>query len=120
LKPEEQLHRACVQLLWVYEAFGRLTFAHCPNGERRDAATGGRLKAMGVRAGVPDLLIWPNGGNHFGVELKAGKGGLSPSQVIWHSTLASMGHRVYIVRTVGELEEALRTEGIPAIGRVSA
>lgn len=31
---------------------------HCPNGGKRNAREAGILKAMGVRAGVPDVL-WP-------------------------------------------------------------
>ena len=40
-RPEEQIHRAVVQLLQVYQSRGLLTFCHVPNGERRDRATGG-------------------------------------------------------------------------------
>lgn len=113
---EHALQRACVQLLRVYEARGLLAYAHCPNGELRHPAVGGRLKGMGTRSGVPDLLLWLPEGRSFGVELKAGTRDLSPAQVVWHSTLASLGHRVYVVRSVDELEQALRAEGVPVIG----
>jgi hypothetical protein len=34
-------------------------YFHCPNGELRDKATAAKLKAMGVRPGVADLIfIW--------------------------------------------------------------
>ena len=120
MKPEEQLHRACVQLLWVYETFGRLTFAHCPNGGSRHPAEAAKLKAMGVRAGVPDLLIWTPAGGHFAIELKAGRGTESDAQVLWRSTLESLGHRCYVCWSLDEVEAVLRLEGIRAVGRVSA
>ena len=56
-RPEEQLQRAVVDLLQVYQNRGLLTFCHVPNGGfRTKAEAGGR--ALGVRAGVPDLLVW--------------------------------------------------------------
>jgi hypothetical protein len=41
-----------------------------PNGEKRSAITGARLKRMGVRAGNPDFLLIKKG-RCFGLELKA-------------------------------------------------
>ena len=50
------------QLLW-----------HTPNGGKRSKIEAARFKAMGVRAGVPDLLLAvPRGGHHaLFIELKA-------------------------------------------------
>ena len=116
MRSEEQLHRAVVDLLRIYENRGLLAFCHVGNGEWRHKVTGGRLKAMGVRAGVPDLLIWLPGGSGFGVELKAGTGKLSPAQTFWHATVTALGHRVYVVRSLDEMEAVLHTEGVPAVG----
>jgi hypothetical protein len=118
-RPEEQLHRSCVQLLSLYEARGLLAFAHVPNGERRDRATAGRLKAMGTTPGVPDLLLWAADGRSFGIELKAGAGKLSPAQVAWHGTLSSLGHRVYVCRSVDDVERCLRAEAVPPVGKLA-
>jgi hypothetical protein len=119
-RPEEQLQRSVVDLLQIYENRGLLAFCHVGNGEWRHKATGGRLKAMGVRAGVPDLLVWADGGRGFGVELKAGAGKLSPAQTFWHATLETLGHRVYVVRSLDEMEAVLRAEGVPAVGMLDA
>ena len=54
-------------------------FAAIPNGEHRSKKTGARLKAMGVIAGAPDLLIIANGIVH-GLELKAEGGRQSAAQ----------------------------------------
>ena len=58
-EPEEQLHRDCHAwneahihihpcLDWIF---------HSPNGGKRSASEGGRFKAMGVKAGVPDFML---------------------------------------------------------------
>jgi hypothetical protein len=48
---------------------------HCPNGGHRNVAEAAKLKAMGVKAGVPDVLIFePRKGYHgFAIELKVAK-----------------------------------------------
>ena len=118
-RPEEQLHRAVVQLLQVYQSRGLLTFCHVPNGGRRTPVEAAALKAMGTTPGVPDLLIWLPGGGHFQVELKAGAGKLSPAQAAWHDTVSSLGHRVYICRSVDDVERCLRAEAVPPIGTLA-
>lgn len=50
-----------------------------PNGEYRTNATLGKLKAMGIRAGAPDLLFIVKG-RPIGLELKAGDGAASDEQ----------------------------------------
>ena len=49
-----------------------------PNGGRRDAVTGARLKAEGVRAGVPDLFLAvpTKSGHGLWIEMKRQKGGV--------------------------------------------
>jgi hypothetical protein len=119
-RPEELLQRAVVDLLQVYHSRGLLTFCHVPNGGWRSKAEAGAFKAMGVQAGVPDLLVWTQGGEHFAIELKAGRRAvLSDAQVVWHSTLESLGHRVYVCRSVDDVERCLRMESVPPIGKLA-
>jgi hypothetical protein len=118
MRAEEQLQRAVVQLLALYEARGLLAYCHVPNGGWRAPAEAGIFRAMGVRRGVPDLLLWTPHGQSFGVELKAGKGKESDAQILWRSTLESLGHRVYVCFSLAEVEAVLRVEGVPAIGRM--
>jgi hypothetical protein len=117
-RPEEQLQRSVVQLLQVYANRGLLAYCHVPNGGARSKAEAGVLKATGVRAGVPDLLIWTRSSG-FGIELKAGTGKLSPAQAAWHATVTSLGHRVYVCRSVDDVERCLRAEGVPPVGKLA-
>lgn len=68
---------------------------HIPNGGRRGKREAGRLKAQGVRPGVPDLLLpVPRGGRHgLWIEMKAPKGGrVSVEQKRWLESLAKQGY----------------------------
>jgi hypothetical protein len=65
---KEQLHRAVVQLLQIYQSRGLLTFCHVPNGGWRRPAEAAVLKAMGTTPGVPDLLLWAADGRSFSIE----------------------------------------------------
>ena len=55
---------------------------HCPNGGHRNVAEAAKLKAMGVKSGVPDVLIFqPRKGYHgFAIELKVGKNTCTDNQ----------------------------------------
>jgi hypothetical protein len=119
MRLEEQLHRAVVQLLQVYQGRGLLTFCHVPNSGWRTRTEAGVLKAMGTTPGVPDLLLWLPGGGHFQVELKAGSGKLSVHQAAWISRMTDMGVAVHVIRSLDGLEALLRAEGVPAIGTLA-
>lgn len=116
MKAEEALQRAVVELLTLYENRGLLTYCHVPNGGYRTPAQAGAFRAMGVRSGVPDLIIWTPEGHSFAIELKAGRGSLSDAQVLFRSTLESLGHRVYVAWSLDEVEAALRLERVPPVG----
>lgn len=65
-----------------------------PNGGWRGIATGTRLKAEGVSAGVPDLFIpeW-----RVWIEMKRAKGGaLSAKQKEWRDYLIGCGYTVIV------------------------
>jgi len=119
LKAEEQLQRAVCALLAIYEAKHLLAFCHVPSGGYRTPAEAGILKAMGVKRGIPDLLIWTPEGHSFGIELKAGRGKESDAQVLFRSTLESLGHRVYVCWSLDEVEAALRLERVPMVGKLA-
>lgn len=66
-----------------------------PNGGRRDAITGARLKAEGVLAGVPDIFLAVPAHGYAGlyIELKRRNGGrVSPAQKLIMQRLRSHGY----------------------------
>lgn len=87
-----------------------LVMYHIPNGGRRDAITGARLKAEGVVAGVPDIfLAVPRQGFHgLYVELKRQKGGsLESSQEDIIARLRQAGYRVEVCKGWWEAREVI-------------
>lgn len=77
------------------EKLAHMAFA-IPNGGKRDPITAGRLKAEGVKAGVPDIC-WPVPLGGFGslyIELKVDLNKASDKQDSWHDELRACGHAV--------------------------
>jgi len=71
---------------------------HCPNGGKRSKAEAARLKAAGVKAGVPDLCLpVPRGGyNGLYVELKEGKNTPTAAQKAWIDALNAQGYKAVV------------------------
>ena len=59
----------------------------------------GRLKAMGLRAGVADLVCILPGRVVF-LEVKTDKGRQSPAQIDFEKVCTDLGHDYYVVRSV--------------------
>ena len=83
-----------------------------PNGGHRHVATAGRLKAEGVRAGVPDLTVALARAPFSGLflELKAPwpvAFTVSPVQRDWHALLQEAGYCVIVARGAEAAWEAL-------------
>jgi hypothetical protein len=68
-RPEDQIQRAVLEHLRLRGPRSAYWF-HVPNGGGRTAIEGAILKGLGVRAGVPDLII-VHDGKTYGLELKA-------------------------------------------------
>ena len=62
-----------------------------PNGGKRDAAVGAKMKAEGQKAGVWDICVPIPAGCYLGmfIEMKAGKNKLSTSQISFRDNLVS-------------------------------
>ena len=91
-----------------YPYFNRL-FA-IPNGGKRSPKTAKRLKAEGVRRGVPDLM-WPHyNGEHYGlwIEMKKEKGSYpTAEQKEWLAYLNSVGYLAVVCRGFDEAKQAM-------------
>ena len=109
---EDDLQMAVVQFLELALPASAIYFA-VPNGGLRSKRVASRLKAMGVRAGVPDLVVlWL--GQWIFIELKPPTGGfLSKAQRETIPLLERAGAAVLVCRSVGEVEGGLRGSGLP-------
>lgn len=65
-----------------------------PNGEKRAISVAKRLKAEGVKSGVPDLYV---PALRLWIEMKRQRGGrLPPEQLDWHDYLMQCGDTVIV------------------------
>lgn len=74
---------------------------HITNEGMRSVVTGARLKAEGLRPGVPDLCLAVSRGGAHGlyIEMKRTKGGrLSPEQAAWLEKLAREGYATAVCK----------------------
>ena len=96
---EHSIQVACVKWFrYQYPELAMRLFA-VPNGGRRDATTGARLKAEGVIAGVADLvlLVARKGYGALLIEMKTGKGRQSTAQKLWQSDVTRNKEYLYVV-----------------------
>lgn len=103
-RPEQEIHMAVCNHLRMRSTAGVFWF-HVPNGGKRHIAEAVKFKALGVVAGVPDLLIL-KGGKLHALELKAAKGRLTPSQRIVLAHMENCGAETAVAHS---LDEALVT-----------
>ncbi|MBD5173804.1 MAG: VRR-NUC domain-containing protein [Bacteroidales bacterium] len=105
---EHQLQVACVRWFNYQYPMLRGCLIAVPNGGRRDAVTGARLKAEGVTAGVSDLILFQRRGDSGAllIEMKTPKGRQSPEQKQWQHTVQTQGYRYTVCRS---LDEFVRT-----------
>lgn len=105
-RPEQQIHRAVAEHLRLRGVPGLLWW-HTPNGShvpgKRGRVQGGIQKAMGVRAGVSDIIALHQG-KFFALELKAPGGKPTQLQLSFLEAVRSNGGFVDIAEG---LEEAL-------------
>jgi hypothetical protein len=87
---------------------------HIGNERKCSWITGKRLKAEGVRPGIPDIFLpVPNGDFHgMFIEMKSIKGSLSIIQGIWMDALVKQGYWVVVChgaeRAIQEIEDYLK------------
>lgn len=128
-RPEERLHRAVVAYLRAALPKPWLAF-HPANGGARSKAEAGVFKALGVLAGMPDLIVLGPPSRVVAIELKAppkplksGKPSkaaprVSDAQRDVIEALSACGIPTLIVTDLAEAERALCALGVPLKGRV--
>lgn len=94
-------HRVAVrelmpELRWLF---------HVPNGGLRTALAGAQMKALGVKPGVPDLILPV--GRGLAIEMKSATGSTTPEQKEWLAHFEAQGWTVAIARSAQDARIAL-------------
>ena len=104
---ENDLQRAVAKVL----DYSGVTWFHTPMEGFRNPRTGAHLKAKGMKAGIPDCMIFDGFYEqaasevfYYGlaIELKVGKNKPTASQVEWQAKLRACGWRVEVCRSLDE------------------
>lgn len=103
-RPEQDIQRAVFQHLAARSMPGVFAF-HCPNGGKRSKIEASIFKGLGVRSGVPDVIVLYRS-QIFGLELKASSGRLTPIQRQTLNEMEVAGARTAVAKS---LDEALVT-----------
>ncbi len=105
-QPEKEIHKAVVEYLERF-AFPDVLWFHPPNGGKRSPQWAMELKRMGVKPGVPDLILYRRG-RAFALELKAEDGRPTEAQLAWIGAFNNQGFFGAIVtgfdRAIGALK----------------
>ena len=95
-----EIKERCPLLQWLYAV---------PNGGDRAMAVAVKMKAEGVKKGVPDLFLpVPRKGYHgFYIEMKYGKNKLSPEQVNFGEFVSEQGYKTAVFYCWHDVRDAL-------------
>ena len=108
---EDKLQIACVQWFGLqYPEYAPLLH-HSPNGGYRTPVEGRIFKAMGTRAGFPDLILLLPTAEYtlLAIEMKADKGRQSDSQKAWQRIAEQHGIHYVVVREFTDFKNIIDT-----------
>lgn len=109
--PERSTHIAVVDMLWKLARPGWY-WTHLASGELRTEATGRLLKRLGLKPGLPDLMLINPEGRFLFLELKRGKGArLNPAQLEFAGMCQERCIPHAVARNFAEAEAQLRVWG---------
>lgn len=95
---------------WLEYTYPNVKFYAVPNGGHRHISVAKKLKAEGVRGGVPDLVIPLPAGGFAGlyVEMKRPGGGrVSPKQREWLDYLNRVGYKAIVCNSFVEARDEI-------------
>lgn len=114
-KPADEEHRLqvqCVEWFFKLSPYRNLPLFAVPNGGRRDAVTGAKMKAEGVVAGVADLiLLVPSRSLEYHslcIEMKTLKGRQSDSQKEWQKKAEASGNKYVVCRSFEQFKQIIK------------
>jgi len=90
----------------------KLDYCAVPNGGFRHKKTAVSMKRTGVKAGIPDILIFSRPKDNsagVAIEMKRLKGGrVTPEQEAWHTKLRGHGWKVFVCRGAGAAIDCIK------------
>lgn len=92
-----------------------ILFFHVPNGGKRSKREAAKFVAMGVRAGVHDLVVLLDKGVTVFIEVKVGKGVLSKSQEKFHEEIKMVSHNSHLLQSDSVEDGLAQLEAILAL-----
>lgn len=103
----------CSLITWT--AYASVTYPELdllfaiPNGGKRQRVIAAKLKAEGVKSGVPDLMLPVARGNYHGlfVEMKRKDGKESPNQKVWRERLIAENYQAIVCHSWLEAKDAI-------------
>lgn len=110
-RPEQQLQMAVAAYLRLALKPPTIWTAFPAGGGGR--TRGAFLKAMGLQAGWPDILIIDRGPNVIGIELKAKTGTHTPAQKMIARAFHDVQAFYCVARSIDEVEDCLRGASVP-------
>ena len=120
-RSEDDFQIATARYLDAMAAAGLLSWFHpspncyrralvvSPRGKMAAIRAGARGKRLGIKAGVPDIFIYPH---RLTIELKNGTGNYSTEQKAWKAEAEKWGWRCYLAKNPAEVIRILMREGI--------
>ena len=107
---EHRLQAACVRWFRLQYPKMRHNLFAVPNGGKRDAVTGAKLKEEGALAGVADLILLKSN-RFYGallIEVKTKTGRQSDSQKEWEQKITEDGYKYVVIRSLEEFQGAIQ------------
>ncbi|MBP5363390.1 MAG: VRR-NUC domain-containing protein [Ruminococcus sp.] len=82
---------------------------HVPNEGKRSTVTGSRFKQMGLKPGVPDIVLPVAHGGYTGlyIEMKYGKNKVTENQSRWLDMLKREGNKTAVCYNFEEAKEVI-------------
>lgn len=116
--PEFRLH--CAVATWLTVCLKPPAWwTTIEHGVRLPKATWARLQRVGVRAGIPDILV-VHDGRCFWIELKAAGNYATEPQRLAHERLRAAGSPVAVCRSTDDVRANLAAWGVPMRERSDA
>lgn len=111
-KPSDKEHRLqCQCVAWFRATYPGLrdVLIAVPNGGRRDAVTGAKLKEEGAMPGAADLLLLKPNKFHgcLAIEMKTAKGRQQDTQKKWQASVEAVGNKYVVCRSLDEFVETV-------------